>query len=325
MIILCGSLISLMESQTLAYSSPLYGRRTGQIKMAQIPFAYYQEFFPEKTHKELIEFYSITGGVPKYIELFEDFPDIYTAIEKNVLSKQSFLYEEPVFLLQNEVAEIGSYFSIIKVIAAGHQKLGHIAAALGLKSTGLTRYLRTLMDLDILERQVPITENNPEKSKRGLYRLKDNFVRFWFLFVYPNKNMLETGHADFVMRRIRDNLVVQHIAYVYEDICLQKMWQLGAANELPFMADKIGRWWDNKNEIDIVAYDSNGSSIMFGECKYTNQPMDTNIFYDLLQKKTSVEWKKETRREFYIFFSVNGFTKEMQDLAGKRTDIMLFE
>jgi len=137
--------------------------------------------------------------------------------------------------------------------------------------------------------------------------------------------MLETGHADFVMRRIRDNLVVQHIAYVYEDICLQKMWQLGAANELPFMADKIGRWWDNKNEIDIVAYDSNGSSIMFGECKYTNQPMDTNIFYDLLQKKTSVEWKKETRREFYIFFSVNGFTKEMQDLAGKRTDIMLFE
>ena len=100
MVILCGSLISLMESQTLAYSSPLYGRRTGQIKMAQIPFAYYQEFFPEKTHKELIEFYSITGGVPKYIELFEDSSDIFTAIEKNVLSKQSFLYEEPVFLLQ---------------------------------------------------------------------------------------------------------------------------------------------------------------------------------------------------------------------------------
>src|ERR1035437_2654346 len=92
------------------------------------------------------------------------------------------------------VAEIGSYFSIIRVIAAGHQKLGHIAAALGLKSTGLSRYLRTLMDLDILERQVPITEDNPEKSKRGLYRLKDNFVRFWFLFVYPNKNMLETDH-----------------------------------------------------------------------------------------------------------------------------------
>jgi len=116
--------------------------------MAQIPFACYQEFFPEKTHKELIEFYSITGGVPKYIELFEDSVDIYTAIEKNVLSKQSFLYE---------------------------------------------------------------------------------------------------------------------------DICLQKMRQLGATNELPFMADKIGRWWDNKNEIDIVAYDSKGSSIMFGECKYANQ------------------------------------------------------
>ena len=174
MVILCGSLISMMESQTLNYTSPLYGRRTGQIKLKQIPFSYYQEFFQGKKRKDLIKYYAVTGGIPKYIELFYDSEDIYSAIDKNVLSKQSFLYDEPNFLLQREVTEVGSYFSVIKAIAAGNQKLAKIAGILELKQTGLTKYLKTLIDLDILEREVPITQENPDKSKRGLYKIKDN-------------------------------------------------------------------------------------------------------------------------------------------------------
>ena len=149
MVILCGSLISMMESQTLSYSSPLYGRRTGQIKLRQIPFSHYGQFFPEKSHKELVEYYAVTGGVPKYIELFHDATDIYAAIQHSILSKSSFLFDEPNFLLQREVSEIGSYFSIMKAIAAGNQKLGKIAGVLEVKQTGLSKYLKTLVDLDL--------------------------------------------------------------------------------------------------------------------------------------------------------------------------------
>ena len=151
----------MMESQTLSYSSPLYGRRTGQIRLKQIPFRDYHGFFPDKSRQELIAYYSVTGGVPKYAELFEEADDIYQAIHKNVLSRSSFLYDEPNFLLQREVSEVGSYFSIIREIAAGNRKLGKIASALEIKQTGLTRYLKTLMDLDIIKREVPITEENP--------------------------------------------------------------------------------------------------------------------------------------------------------------------
>ena len=171
MVILCGSLISMMESQTLNYASPLYGRRTGQIRLKQIPFSFYSEFFPGKSRRELVEFYAVTGGVPKYIELFRDADDIYAAIEQNVLQRSSFLYDEPNFLLRNEVAEVGSYFSIIKAIAAGNRKLGSIASVLEQKQSNLSKYLKTLIDLDILEREVPVTEEAPEKSKRGLYKI----------------------------------------------------------------------------------------------------------------------------------------------------------
>lgn len=158
----------MMESQALNYTSPLYGRRTAQIKLGQIKFGFYNEFFPNKSYIELIEYYAITGGVPKYIELFYDSQDIYKAIESNIINKSSFLYDEPNFLLQNEVTEIGSYFSIIKTIAQGNQKLSKIATALEMKQTGLTKYLKTLINLDILQREFPITEETPEKSKRGL-------------------------------------------------------------------------------------------------------------------------------------------------------------
>ena len=111
MVILCGSLISMMVSQTLAYNSPLYGRRTAQICLKQIPFKYYREFFPDRTEQECIEMYSITGGVPKYIESFAMEKDIYEAIEKHVLNKSSYLYDEPNFLLQQEVHKTNAVLS----------------------------------------------------------------------------------------------------------------------------------------------------------------------------------------------------------------------
>ena len=116
-------------------------------------------------------------------------------IEKNVLSGQSYLYEEPLFLLSKEVRDIGSYFSIIKTIASGRCRKGEIASALEIKNTHLPKYLNTLIDLDIIEREVSGTE-----SKMGLYKIKDNFIKFWLKFVYPNRSYLESGYTEAVMQ-----------------------------------------------------------------------------------------------------------------------------
>ena len=323
MVILCGSLISMMESQTLAYSSPLYGRRTGQIKLKQIAFRHYHEFFPDKSEKELIEYYAITGGVPKYIELFYDSANVYSAIENNVLSKSSFLYDEPNFLLQREVGEVGSYFSIIKTIASGNQKLSKIATALELKQTGLTKYLKTLINLDILEREVPVTEDNPENSKRGLYKIKDNFMLFWFRFIFPNLNYIESGHAELAIKKIRANLVDAHIAYVYEDVCIEKMWELNAGDTWDFHFNKVGRWWNNNTEIDIVALDKEGNHIIFGECKYWTNKVGMDVLWSLEKKAEQVEWKRGTRKSYFILFSINGFTDELMDFSKERKDLVL--
>ena len=324
MVILCGSLISMMQSQTLAYDSPLYGRRTAQIRLKQIPFSYYHQFFPEKSRKELIEMYAVTGGVPKYIELFSQSKDIYSAIEKCVLNRSGYLYDEPHFLLQQEVSEVGSYFSIIKAIAAGNTKLSAIAGVLEVKSTSLTKYLKTLIDLDILEREVPVTEDSPEKSKRGLYKIKDNYLRFWFAFVYPNMSFIESGHGRIVMDKIRKSLVRNHIAFVYEDICRERMWEINAEGVWPFYFSKLGRYWDSKEEIDIAAIDPDGKNLILGECKYWQEPVGVSVLRELEAKAKTVSWEKEKRKTWFVLFSVNGFTEELRAEAAVRTDLRLY-
>lgn len=323
MVILCGSLISMMESQTLAYDSPLYGRRTAQIRLQQIPFGYYHEFFPGKSRRELIEMYAVTGGVPKYIELFSESKDIYTAIQKSILNRSGYLYGEPYFLLQQEVSEVGSYFSIIKAIAAGNTKLSAIAAVLETKATNLSKYLKTLIDLDILEREVPVTEENPEKSKKGLYKIKDNYLRFWFAFVYPNMSFIESGQSRIVMNKIRKSLVKNHTAFVYEDVCKQRMWDLNGEGVWPFYFSELGRYWDANTEIDIVALDPEDSNIVLGECKYWQEPVGVSVLRDLEDKAKSVPWKRNARKEWYVLFSASGFTEELQQEAASRCDLLL--
>ena len=327
MVILCGSLIHMMEAQTLNYNSPLYGRRTGQIKLKEIPFKNYKKFFNSNlTEKKLIEKYAVTGGVPKYIESFTARKSIYDEIQENILNKQSYLYEEPLFLLQNEVLEVGNYFSIIKSIASGNRKLGNIASNLSVSPTSLSKYLQTLINLDILEREVPVTEKNSEKSKKGQYKIKDNFIAFWFQFIYPNKAFLEMGQEQVVLNKIKKNFIDNNVSFVYEDVCREKMWELNAEGKLGMSFDKLGRWWNQDQEIDIVGVDTTGEDIIFGECKYyTNKQMDAKVFYELQSKAKLVDWKKEKRKETYILFSISGYTEELKEIAKKRNDLILVD
>lgn len=325
MVILCGSLISMMESQTLAYSSPLYGRRTAQIRLKQIPFDYYHLFFPGKQRRELIELYAVTGGVPKYIELFSECGDISQSIQKCVLNRSGYLYDEPYFLLRQEVTEIGSYFSVIRAIAAGNSKLSAISTVLEVKATSLTKYLKTLIDLDILERETPVTEQNPEKSKKGLYRIKDNYIRFWFAFIYPNRSFIESGNSAIVLDRIQKELIPRHTAFVYEDICREKMWKLNASGCWPFHFSKIGRWWDGKNEIDIVAINPEEHHLILGECKYRQTPVGIDVLHELEEKADFIDWQRRQRHVWFVLFGIGGFTKELKALAQRRQDLLLLD
>lgn len=324
MFIICGSYVSLMKSQTLDYASPLYGRRTAQIRLQQIKFEYYKDFFINQDILELVQFYAITGGVPKYVEMVNSYNNVYDAIENSILNKQSFLYDEPYFLLQKEVNEIGSYFSLLKSIAFGNHKLSKISAEMGIKATSITKYLSVLMDLDLIEREVPITENNPEKSKSGLYKIKDNYFAFWFKFVYPYRSFLEKGETKFVLNKIKNGFVQNFVSYIYEDITREKMWEYNFNNLWSFNFDKLGRYWGPKTgEIDIVAIDSVDKNLIVGECKYTKSQKGIEVLHSLQTKGEVIKSITGAKNIEYIIFSTGGFSTSLLNEANLNSKIKL--
>ena len=325
MVVLCGSLISMMMSQTLSYESPIYGRRTAQLRLRPVCFEYYADFFAEDMSKDrLVQYYSVTGGVPKYIEVFRQAGTLEQGIQDCVLDPGSFLYDEPNFLLQREVSDVGSYFSIMRAIAAGNHKLSKIATVLQQKQTSIPRYLRVLIELDLLEREVPITESNPEKSKRGIYKIQDPFLAFWFQFVYPNRSYLESGHQELVLRRIKQNFIDNRVSFIYEDICREQLWKMSADGDLPYLLDKVGRWWDNAgNEIDVVGVSEDEGILVLGECKFWQGVVGVNVLQALERKAALVHWRDGQRKVVYILFSIHGFSEDLHQSVKFRQDVIL--
>lgn len=239
MLILSGSLIGMMQKHVLSYDSPLYGRRTAQMRLTPLPFTsiYETQNLP---FEQAVEQFALTGGVLKYLEFFEDGRPLEEQLKDAVFSKNGFLYEEPNFLLKSEFLTAVNYFSIIKTIAGGNHKLGKIASALGQESSSLTPYLSTLSDLGFIEKRTPITEKNPEKSRKGLYFIADNFLRFWFCYVYPYKGELELDNMQIVLDEIHKDFKEKFVAFAYEDICKDVFAKLCSNNAISFVPSRIG-------------------------------------------------------------------------------------
>ena len=322
MVILCGSLISMMTSQVLSHSSPLYGRRTAQIRLQPLLFSDYYKAFPDKTFSELVELYAVTGGVPKYIEFFDNSETIWANISNVILDKSGFLYEEPIFLLEKEIREPVNYFSIMKAISLGNHKLSKIAGVLEQKTTSITPYLATLTELFLVEKRTPVTEQFPDKSRKGLYYISDQFIDFWFKFVYPYRGELELDNRDYVMKKIRSVFMENHVSFVFESVSREILSLLCNNGSIEHIPSKIGSYWNGNTEIDVVSIDNEHNSIFVGECKYYDRPVPADVYFDL-QKKCEGITEFQGKKLLYGIFSVSGYETRLVETAQNNPDLHL--
>jgi len=311
-LILLGSSIGMMEEEVLFYKAPLYGRRTASLEVREMPFTALAEFFPGADLQRQLEIYGVFGSIPAYIERLDAGGDIQSAINDLILDRGSFLHNEVEFLLREELREPRNYFVILRAIAQGKRKMAEIINDTGFEKAHLARYLDILRSLRFVDKEIPVTEKYPDKSKLGLYRLHDRFFSFWFKYVFPHRSRLEIGNTDHLLGKIRDSFD-QHLSFVYEDVCRELCLDLLKSGRMEFSA--IGRWWQKNEEIDLVALDDESGTIWFGECKWSVNPVGEDIYRDLQRKARLVVWGKEQRRERFILFSKGGFTDVMRKLA----------
>ena len=330
MLILCGSAMSFIEKELLAEKNPLYGRATGIYKMTEMGFYDAAKFFPDYSARDKVIAYSILGGIPHYLKQFDCTKYLEDNIKKNILSKGSALYSEVEFLLRQELRETPVYNSIIEAVALGNTKLNEISMKSLIDDTSKTSvYLKNLIELGIVEREFPVSASVKEKANtnKGLYRITDNFFRFWYAFVFTNISELEGGDVDGVYKYSIEPQLHEFAATPFEAICREYVRELQKAGELPFRYAKMGRWWgkttvrrkENQTEladteVDLLAVSKQADKYLVGECKFKGKPFRYSEYLDTVAKLSNY---KDRAQFYYYLFSESGFDERIIEEAEK--------
>jgi AAA+ ATPase superfamily predicted ATPase len=309
MLILCGSSVSTMESEVLGHESPLYGRRTAQFDVRPFSFEQAREVITYGIG-DAVRSYAVTGGTPMYLTLFDYDAPLAANIRSRILSPSAVLYNEPEFLLRTELRTPARYMSILEAVALGHTTPNEVSGATGIDSGPLSKYLQTLRRLRLLEREVPVTASN-KKSKRSRYRVADEFLRFWFRYVEPNRSGIEEA-PDVVYRGTIAPDLPTHVATTFEDVCREALWAgIRRGDVDPY--SELGRWWYGEHEVDIVGLAPNDDRLLLAECKWTSDPVGRSLVERLRTKADHVRWGPGDRTERFALFSKSGFVDGLAD------------
>ena len=320
MLILCGSSMSYMEDNVLAYKAPLYGRRTAQMKILPFDFEETCRYFKNLSPEDKALIYGIVGGTPQYLLQMNDKLSVEDNIKNTYLNPVSFLFEEPTNLLKQEVREPAIYTAIITAIATGASRMSEISTKVGEDTNVCTSYIKNLMNLGIVQKETPYGEKN---SRKTIYYIEDNMFRFWYRFVPENISTISRGAVDIAYKRIEPHLS-DYMGAVFEEICKQYLWEQLLNSNSPVDFTDLGRWWGTnpktrqQEEIDIMGTADKNTAV-FGECKWTNEKVDVGVLEKLVERSNLFNYKN---KYFYIF-AKSGFTKGCDDMAKDMGNVSL--
>ncbi len=274
-LVLCGSLMSFMEG-VLSGDSPIYGRRTGAWKLQPLRFLDLKDYHPIET-EEAFKIYSVFGGIPQYWRDYRPEQGLWDNLHRMLFSKGGRYYDEPKYLLREEIREVSRYFSTLRAIADGATSFGNIANSSKIDTNSLGKYLSVLEDMGYIKKEEPIL------GKKSRYVIDDNLFHFWFEFVYPLKHLIEKGED--VTRTVKKEFN-RYLGRKYEEVAKEFLEALNREEKLPFRFTEIGRWWHKGKEIDLVALEDDKG--MFFEVKWSElRDDDVKKVLDKLEKKAS--------------------------------------
>lgn len=309
-IILSGSSMSVMKNQILGVKSPLYGRRTGQMRLSPFPFAEIGHFLPSYSDEERLIVYGLVGGFPWYLSFFDDGKSLKDNIIDNLINPYAVLNKEATLLFAEELVSPVAYLDVISSIAKGHNRVGEMATDAGLETSRISVLLKDLILLEIVERIRPIDD---PKSKRTVYRIKDHHLRSYFRFIYPNNVEVGRDRYEEAYDEIMEDMDA-YTGHVFEDACSEYVGRT---------CREVGTWWGTdgsrrtKEEIDIAAL-CKGRMVLC-ECKYRSEPVGRDVIETLVRRAGLV---RSALPKDLMVFSRSGYTEEAVRAAGSE-DVVL--
>jgi hypothetical protein len=281
------------------------------MKLLPLDYAASARFVPDYSEEDKALVYGVTGGVPKYLELFRPELPVYENIVRLFFQNTGYLFEEPENLLKQELREVASYNAIIEALASGASKLNEIVTKTHSDTSAVSYCLKTLISLGIVEKCTAMTEEN--NRKKTSYHICDHMFQFWYRFVPNGIDLIQMHQGETYFKENVKEQLTDYMGSIFEDMCRHYLLAMSAEGKLDVTITKIGRWWGTnpaskqEEEIDIVGVNPTKKQALLGECKYRKEGIHLDTAQKLLERgKLIAAYPKQS----YVLCTLDYFTED---------------
>ncbi|MCD8023250.1 MAG: ATP-binding protein [Lachnospiraceae bacterium] len=317
MLILCGSALSFMENKVLSEKSPLFGRRSSQIRLEAFDYRDSALFVPDYSPEEKALCYGITGGVPKYLALIDASKSLDDNIKRLYFHTDGYLYDEPRNLLTQEFSDITLVNNVIEQVASGVNTANEISQKIKESIQTVLYTIERLMGVGLIEKKKCITEE--KNRKKTQYVLKDHMFQFWYAFIPKATSVIELGYGDLYYEKAVKPFLHAFMGSVFEEMCRYYTFEQGILGAYGDFITNVGTWWGTEQisdsdggntqkpaDIDVVAISELDRTAVIGECKFRNEKIDKGVYDTLIRRASLIHGKYRVIR--YLFFSLSGYS-----------------
>lgn len=310
MILMLSSSINFVENSMIELDPGFASSITGIVKIQPISFAQMVEWFPNKSVEECIIIRSILGGVPKYLSMWDKSKGLRENIINLFLTRQAPLIEEPEAVLRKELRELSSYNTILISLGRGLIKLNDLFLATGYSRAKISVYIKNLIEMDVVEKLFSANVKNVENTMKGLYRISDSLLSFYYAFVYPNITRIELGKGSEVYDEMIGPALNSYLRPFFADVCREYLDLMSQYGKLDHEYSHWQTWYGKKGTIDVVGTDSKNNMIC-GICSFGDEISTIESFAELKALTAQAGIKKCS----FCLFSKNGFDSSIEEMA----------
>ncbi len=268
--------------------------------------------------KELVYLYGIFGGVPGYFDYIDPEKSVVENLKQLILKPSGALHHEAEHYLSYELREISVYDTILYAIAEGNTKLNDLYHTTGFSRAKISVYLKNLAAFDVIEKVESFETGGWDNVKKGVYVIKNQFINFWFKFVFPHKSKLvQMSVTEFYDRYIADE-INEYLNRYFINVCREYLLLMNYSQQLPIKLKSLGTWVGKQGRIDIVGQNEIREKLV-AKCYWDDRLITHCDFKELLE--TSKQAKIEPK--YYYLFASNDFDEKLQSLSERLSSVNL--
>lgn len=318
MVILSSSSIGWVENSMINKIGDAAYELSSFLKIKELSFEQISEFFPGFSMEQCIETYAVIGGIPGLWEHFSDKVSIKENICRNILEANSLLRFEGQRIVEEELRETNVYNTILASIASGNHKLNDLYLQTDFSRAKISVYLKNLIELELVEKVFSYDTEGKENTQKGIYRISNHFVDFYFTFIYPNLTDMELlMPSEFFKKHVAPSFK-RYVAEYFRTVCRQHIEKWNKWGQLPIKIDRIGEWVGKLGNIDVIAQNENGETIV-SICNW-DKPM---MRYDDYEWLLFCCQEAKIQVDYVYLFSVRRFDEKLNLEAKVKNNLKL--